>query len=60
MKYLMIALLLVGCEQRPVASHPAVGGECDELTHTTHGKTCYLLRCQNYRLSTLFCEEAAP
>ena len=51
-----------GCEvQRPmkeVPTAPAASAHCTELTHTTHGKTCYLLKCEGNRLTTLFCEDA--
>ena len=53
-------LTVVACEKTgtEVPTAPASPFDCTELTHTTHGKTCYLLRCDGYRLSTLFCEDA--
>jgi hypothetical protein len=52
----------LGCDvtehMKEVQTAPAATADCTELTHTTHGKTCYLLRCDGYRLTTLFCEDA--
>ena len=49
----------LGCEVAGnMKTAPASPAQCTELTHTTHGKTCYLLKCDDSRLSTLFCEDA--